>query len=117
MGDSFRTIVEVRQGWLLSPTIFNIFLERITTDASEDYKDTANIGSRITANLRFAHNIDCLEGVKLDESLDKASTPYDMESSAGKTSLMTNTTSGIKTVIKINRSLRQSQASSILAQL
>ena len=32
-GDWFRTTVEVRQGCLLSPTLFNIFLERIMTDA------------------------------------------------------------------------------------
>ena len=33
IGDSFRTTVRVRQGCLLSPTLFNIFLERIMTDA------------------------------------------------------------------------------------
>ena len=32
-GDWFRTTVGVQQGCLLSPTLFNIFLERITTDA------------------------------------------------------------------------------------
>ena len=32
IGDWFRTTVEVRQGCLLSPTLFDIFLERITTD-------------------------------------------------------------------------------------
>ena len=36
IGDWFRTTVGVRQGCLLSPTVFNIFLERIMTDASED---------------------------------------------------------------------------------
>ena len=33
IGDWFRTTVRVQQGCLLSPTLFNIFLERITTDA------------------------------------------------------------------------------------
>ena len=36
------------------------------------------------------------------ERLDKASTAYGMEISAGKTKLMTNNTSGINTAIQVN---------------
>ena len=60
IGDWFRTTVGVRQGCLLSPTLFNIFLERITTNAIEDHEGTASIGGRAITNLRFADDIDGL---------------------------------------------------------
>ena len=99
IGDWFRTTVGVRQGCLLSPTLFNIFLERIMTDALEDHGSTVSIGGRTITSLRFADDIDGLAGrdelAKLVERLDKASTAYRMEISAEKTKLMTNNTSGI----------------------
>ena len=62
IGDWFRTTVGVRQGRLFSPTLFNIFLERIMTDASEDHEGTVSIGGRTITNLRFADDIDGLAG-------------------------------------------------------
>ena len=61
-GDWFRTTVGVRQGCLLSSTLFNIFLERITTDASEDHGGTVSIGGRTITSLRFADYIDGVTG-------------------------------------------------------
>ena len=62
IGDWFRTTVGVRQGCLLSPTLFNIFLEKIMTDASEDHEATVSIGGRAITNLSFFDDIDGLAG-------------------------------------------------------
>ena len=64
IGDWFRTTIGVRQGCLLSPTLFNIFLERIMTGALEDHEGTVSIGGRTITNLRFADDIDGSAGDK-----------------------------------------------------
>ena len=61
-GDWFQTTVGVWQGCLLSPTLFDIFLEKITTEALGDHKDTVSIGGKTITNLRFADDIDGLAG-------------------------------------------------------
>ena len=81
VGDWFQTTVGVRQGCLLSRTLFNIFLERIVTDALEDHEGTVSIGGRTITNLCFADDIDDLAGeeeelAKLVERLDKVSIAY-----------------------------------------
>ena len=86
----------------LTHLIFNIFLERIMTDALENHEGTVSIGGRTITNLRFADDIDGLAGeeeelANLVEHLDKASTAYGMEISAERTKLITNNTSGINT--------------------
>ena len=107
VGDWFRATVGVRQGCLLSPTFFNIFLERLTTDTLEDHGGTVNMGGKAITNLRSADGIDGLAGkeeepAELSERLDRASTAYGMEINAKKTTLTANNTSGINTGIKVN---------------
>ena len=107
IGEWFKTTVGVRQGCLLSPTLFNIFLERIMTDALENHQGTVSIGGRTITNLRFADDIDGLAGSEkeladLVDRLDKTSQAYGMQISSEKTKVMTNNTNGITSDIKVD---------------
>ena len=84
-GEWFRTTVGVRQGCLLSLTLFNIFLKRIMSDALEEYDGKVSLGGRTITNLRFADDIDALDEEEqeleaLVKSLDKTYTRYKVES-------------------------------------
>ena len=105
IGEWFRTTVGVRQGCLLSPTLFNIFLERIMSEALEEHEGTVSIGGRNITNLRFADDIDGVAGnedelTELIRHLENASTEFGMEISEEKTKVMTNST--FTSEIKIN---------------
>ena len=100
--------------------LFNIFLERIITDALEDHEGTVSTGGRTITNLRFADNIDGLAGeekelTKLVKRLDIVSTAtaYSMEISAEKTMLMKNNEIEIK-VLKLKAITSSSYLCSVI---
>ena len=79
MGKWVRTTASVRQGCLLSPTLSNIFLKRIMSDALEEHDGKVSIGNRNITNQRFANDTDALaeeeqELEALVESLDNTCT-------------------------------------------
>ena len=108
IGEWFHTTVGVRQGCPLSPTLFNIFLKHITTDALEGHIGTVSIGGRTITNLRFADDIDAIAGdeqelANIVKCLDKISSDYGMEMNAEETKLMTKNSNGIQERILVNR--------------
>ena len=106
IGEWFRTTVGVVQRCLLSPTLFNIFLERIVSDDLEEHDGKVRIRVRNITNLRFVDDIDTLaeeeqELETLVESLDKTCAWYKMEISAEKTKLITNSANCIQREINV----------------
>ena len=102
----FRTTVGVRQGCLLSPTLFNTFLERIMCEALDDHEGSVSIGGLLTSNFRFADDIvvnaeEEEEAGVLVDRLDTATTRYKMEIGPDKTKVMTNNPNDFQREIKI----------------
>ena len=105
-GEWFRTTEGVRQGCLLSPTLFNIFLQRIMCEALDDHEGSVSIGGRLITNFRFADDIvvnaeeEEEAGVLIDR-IDRTTTRYKMEIGPDKTKVMTNNPNGFQREIKI----------------
>ena len=106
-GERFRTTVGIRQGCLLSPTLFSNFLKRIMSDALKEHDGKVSIGGRNITHLLFADDTDAQAEEEqeveeaLNESLDKTCTRYQMDIRAEKTKLMTNSANGIPRKIKV----------------
>ena len=94
-GKLFKTIIGVRQGCLLSPTLFNIYLEEMMRVTLENYNGSVVIGGREICNIKFADDIDLIAGT-LDElqlitnKLYISSAAYGMEIIQEKSKVMVN---------------------------
>ena len=105
-GEWFRTTAGVRQGCLLSSTLFNILLERIMCEALDDHEGSVSIGGQLITNFRFADDIvvnaeDEEKAGVLVNRLDTTNTRYKMEIGPDKTKVMTNNPNGFQREIKI----------------
>ena len=107
IGTFFRTTVGVRQGCLLSPTVFNIFLEKIMQETLHNHITTISIGGRPVCNLRFADDIDLMGGSNaelqdLTNKLASRAGAYGMEISSAKSKTMVNSLSDTKASITLD---------------
>ena len=64
LGEFYKTTVGVRQGCLLSPILFSLFLEEIMRETFHDHHTSISIGGRPTYNLCFADDIDLMVSFK-----------------------------------------------------
>ena len=94
-GNFFDTTVGVRQGCLLSPVLFNIFLEQIMINTLHEHTSTISIGGRNISNLRFADDINLIAGSNtelqiLTNRLAETSKAHGMDISHEKSKTMVN---------------------------
>ena len=99
--------IRIRKGCLLSPTLFNIYIQWIMPDALEEHNGNISISSINIINLHFAEDIDAVaeqeqEQETLVESLNKICTRY---ISAEQINLMINISNAIQREIKIKGQL------------
>jgi hypothetical protein len=60
VSDWFHQTVGVRQGCILSPDLFNLFLEHVLAEALVAYQGGTLVNGRHVSNLRFADDIDLM---------------------------------------------------------
>jgi len=107
VGSYFKTTVGVRQGCLLSPVLFNLFLENIMRETLHDFHSTISIGGKPLNNLRFADGIDLMGGSNtelqdLTTRLENRAGAYGMEVSLEKSKVLLNSTSNATAKIYMN---------------
>ena len=93
ISDWFGQTVGVRQGCVLSPDLFNLFLEHVLGEALETYEGGALVNGQRVSDLRFADDIDLMGETASDaqailEATHQSSKKYGLEISREKTKVM-----------------------------
>jgi Reverse transcriptase (RNA-dependent DNA polymerase)/Endonuclease-reverse transcriptase len=93
ISDWFHQTVGVRQGCVLSPDLFNLFLEHVLAQALETYEGGALMNGQRVSNLRFADDIDLMGETVSDaqdilEAVHQSSKKHGLEISKEKTKVM-----------------------------
>ena len=106
LGYLFKTTVGVRQGCLLSPILFNLFLEKIMQKTSHNHHISCSIGKRPVDNPRLANDIHLMGGSNFrtssTDSLKESETARGTGISTEKSKIMTNSRSNIFADISMN---------------
>ena len=94
-GSIFKITVGVRHGCLLSPVLFNIFLEEIMADIQNNHTSSILIGGLSISNLRFADDIYLIAGntqelQALTDKLSNNASKYGIEISIEKGKVIIN---------------------------
>ena len=110
-GKKFKTTVGIRQGCLLSPVLFNVFIEKIMADIQNNHTSSISIGGLSISNLRFADDIDLIAGntqelQTLTDKLSNNASKYGMVISIEKSKVMINSNENQHADLQIDISLR-----------
>src|SRR6218665_2763959 len=83
----------VRQGYPLSPILFNLYIEELVREALQDSEEGVKVGGKLIKALRFADDQAMVAGKEDDlqrmmDRLNKTTTEYGMKINTKKTKVM-----------------------------